>query len=85
MSGMVTLKQGDTYYKLPLHEYVRYWSPHVGVIGEDEEFLHVDNVPYKDIPTVSVKAALKRGKGVKRVVKAYSAKGSGKHANENWR
>ncbi|WP_155589434.1 hypothetical protein [Bacillus amyloliquefaciens] len=41
-----TLKQGDTYYKVPLHEYVRYWSPHVGVVGEDDEFLYVDNVPY---------------------------------------
>ncbi|MCM3278800.1 hypothetical protein M3616_22155 [Bacillus velezensis] len=85
MSGMVTLKQGDFYYNIPMHEYSRYWFEHLDIIEQGEECLVVEKIPYDKIPKPSIMAAMKRGKGVKRVVKAYSTKGSGKHANDNWR
>ncbi|WP_063336316.1 hypothetical protein [Bacillus subtilis] len=85
MSGMVTLKQGDFYYNIPMHEYSRYWFEHLDIIEQGGEFLEVEKIPYDKIPKESIMAAMKRGKGVKRVVKAYSTKGSGKHANDNWR
>ncbi|MEC3696416.1 hypothetical protein ABEX84_21430 [Bacillus subtilis] len=85
MSGMVTLKQGDFYYNIPMHEYSRYWFEHLDIIEQGEEFLVVEKIPYDKIPKPSIMAAMKRGKGVKRVVKTYSTKGSGKHANDNWR
>ncbi|PAE46610.1 hypothetical protein CHH95_21650 [Bacillus licheniformis] len=84
MSGMVTIKQGDFYYNIPMHEYSRYWLPHLDPI-ENGNFLEVEKIPYDKIPPVSIKAALKRGKGVKRVEKAYSMKGSGKHAKADYR
>lgn len=85
MSGMVTLKQGDFYYNIPMHEYSRYWFEHLDIIEQGEEFFEVKKIPYDKIPKESIMAAMKRGKGVKRVVKAYSTKGSGKHANDNRR
>jgi len=85
MSGMVTLKQGDFYYNIPMHEYSRYWFEHLDIVEQGEEFLEVEKIPYDKIPKESIMAAMKRGKGVKRVVKAYSTKGSGKHANDNRR
>lgn len=75
MSNMVTIKEGDFYYQIPLHEFSRYWLP---VINKEEVFLHLERVP-KDIPMVSRLGGLKRGKDVKRVVKAYEQKGLGKH------
>ncbi|WP_434785686.1 hypothetical protein [Bacillus velezensis] len=85
MSGMVTLKQGDFYYNIPMHEYSRYWFEHLDVIEQGVEFIEVEKIPFDKIPKASVMAALKRGKGVKRVVKAYSTKGSGKHAYDDRR
>jgi hypothetical protein len=72
MSRTVTVKNGDFYYVVPQHEFSRYWLQHLDMI-------QVEKVP-NDIPMVSKMAALKRGKGVKRVIKAYEQKGSGKHA-----
>lgn len=76
MSNTVTIKEGDFYYSVPMHEFSRYWLP---VLNKELIFLELPKVP-NDIPQVSRLAGLKRGKGVKRVVKAYEQKGSGKHA-----
>jgi hypothetical protein len=70
----ITLKQGDFYYVVPMHEFSRYWLQHL-------DYVQVQKLP-NDIPRVSKLAALKRGKGVKRVIKAYESKGSGKHARD---
>lgn len=72
MSNMVTIRNGDFFYVIPQHEFVRYWMPHMG------PFI-VEKVPVADLPRVSVMAALKRGKGAKRVEAAMNQKGSGKH------
>lgn len=80
MSNMVTVKQGDFYYLIPMHEYSRYWLPHIGIdIPRAGEFVHVKRVP-PEIPRVSREAGLKRGKSFKRMIKSYNQKGSGKHA-----
>lgn len=75
MLNTVTIKNGDFYYSVPMHEFSRYWLP---VINKELIFLELPKVP-NDIPVVSRQAALKRGKGIKRVVKAQEQKGSGKH------
>jgi len=72
MSNMVIVKNGDFYYKVPMHEFTRYWLPNIDLI-------ELPKVPGA-IPFVSRKAGLERGKGVKRAIKAYEQKGSGKHA-----
>lgn len=79
MSKTVTIKNGDFYYQIPLHEFSNYWLP---VINKENIFLHLEKVP-NAIPMVSRLGGLKRGKGVKRVVKAYEQKGSGKHVSDN--
>jgi hypothetical protein len=71
MSNMVTVKNGDFYYIVPVHEFSRYWLQHL-------DYIQVPKLP-NDIPMVSRLAAAKRGKGYKRVEKAYNQKGSGKH------
>lgn len=76
MLNLVTIKNGDFYYQVPLHEFSRYWLP---ILNKEMIFLELPRVP-NDIPMVSRTAALSRGKGVKRVVKAYQQKGCGKHA-----
>ena len=55
MLNMVMIKEGDFYYPVPMHEFSRYWLPHLDV-------LEVTKLP-NDIPQVSKMAALKRGKG----------------------
>jgi hypothetical protein len=75
MSNSVTIKNGDFYYVIPLHEFSRYWLPE---LDKDLVFLELKKIP-SDIPMVSKLAGLKRGKGVKRVVKAYDQKGGGVH------
>lgn len=69
MSNMVTLKQADFYYRIPMHEFVRYWI---------DTPIEIKKLP-ADIPNETALNALKRGKGYKRTVKAYEQKGSGKH------
>lgn len=76
MSNMVTIKQGDFYYVVPMHEFERYWLP---VFTKEYVFLELPKMP-NDIPYASKLAALKRGKGIKRVVKSYEQRGSAKHA-----
>jgi hypothetical protein len=76
----VTIKNGDFYYVVPMHEFSRYWLP---VLNQEMIFLELPKVP-SDIPKVSKLGALKRGKGVKRVVKAYEQKGSGKHEKPDY-
>lgn len=72
MSNTVTFKQGDFYYVVPMHEFARYWI---------DTPIEIQRLP-NDIPKVSKLAALKRGKGYKRLVKAYEQKGSGKHGTD---
>jgi hypothetical protein len=79
MSNTVTIKNGDFYYQIPLHEFSRYWLP---VLNKEMVFLELPKVP-NDIPFVSRKAGLQRGKGIKRVVKSYEQKGSGKHVQNS--
>ncbi|MCY8507968.1 hypothetical protein [Bacillus atrophaeus] len=62
MSGMVTLKQGDFYYNIPMHEYSRYWFEHLDIIEQGKEFLEVEKIPFDKIPKESIMAAVKRGK-----------------------
>jgi hypothetical protein len=75
MWNSVTIKNGDFYYVVPMHEFTRYWMP---VLEEELLFLELDKIP-DTIPMVSRMAALKRGKGTKRLVKAYEQKGRGNH------
>jgi hypothetical protein len=70
MPQLVTIKQGDFYYVIPMHEFSRYWI---------NEPLEVVKLP-KDIPMISKMTGLERGKSYKRTVKAYEQKGSGNHA-----
>ena len=79
MLNSVTIKNGDFYYVVPMHEFSNYWLP---VLNREIIFLELPKVP-NDIPMVSRMASLKRGKGIKRVVKSYEQKGSGKHAQDN--
>ncbi|MFE2611643.1 hypothetical protein ACFXDI_52205 [Streptomyces mirabilis] len=65
---MVTLKQGDFYYNIPMHEYSRYWFEHLDIIEQGEEFLVVEKIPYDKIPKPSKIDAIKIGKCVLRVV-----------------
>lgn len=81
MSNSVTIKNGDFYYNIPMHEFSRYWLP---VINKEMIFLELPKVP-NEIPMVSRLAGLKRGKGIKRTVKAYEQKGSGKHVKDSYR
>ena len=80
MSNMVTIKNGDFYYVVPMHEFSRYWVP---VLNRKLLFLGIEKVP-NDIPQASRLAGLKRGKGIKRVVKAYDQKGSGRHVENQY-
>lgn len=52
MSNTVTVKCGEHYYKVPMHEYSRYWLDHLDKV----------TIPYlpNDIPKVSVLAAYER-------------------------
>jgi hypothetical protein len=77
MNQTITIKQGDFYYIVPMHEFSRYWLAHL-------DYVQVTKIPYDKIPLVSIKGALKRGKGVKRVIKAYESKGSGKHGSTTY-
>lgn len=79
MSNMVTLKNGDTFYPIPVHEFTRYWLP---VLMKKVGFLEVRSIP-DEIPYASKLAALKRGKGFKRYYKSMNQKGSGKHATRH--
>jgi hypothetical protein len=75
MLNLVVIKNGDFYYPVPMHEFSRYWLP---LMVRDLDYIEVPRLP-NDIPYASKLAALKRGKGVKRTIKAYEQKGSGKH------
>lgn len=87
MLKTVTIKNGDFYYVVPQHEFSRYWMEHLDPIQLERlpndlphnEIYEVEKVP-NEIPYVSRLAGLKRGKGIKRVIKSYNQKGSGKHA-----
>jgi hypothetical protein len=80
MSNLVTIKNGDFYYVIPMHEFSRYWLP---ILNKELIFLELPKLP-NDIPAASMMAGLKRGKGVKRTVKSYEQKGSGKHGTNSY-
>jgi hypothetical protein len=79
MSNLVTVKNGDFYYRVPMHEFSRYWLP---LIVKNLDYIDLPHLP-NDIPYVSKMAALKRGKGFKRWYKSMNTKGSGKHATNH--
>lgn len=84
MSNLVTVKRGDFYYRIPMHEFSRYWLPHLGgEMPRPGDMLEVKRLP-DEIPYVSKKVGLARGKSFKREIKAYAAKGSGKHATHRY-
>jgi hypothetical protein len=59
---MVTIKQGEFFYKVPMHEFSRYWVPS---IIKNLDHISLERLP-NDIPIVSRQAALMRGKGMDR-------------------
>lgn len=69
----ITLKSGDSFYKMPLHEFVRYWLPQY-----DGGVIEVKGIP-KNINPDALYMAIKRGKYAKRLYRSMNMKGSGKH------
>lgn len=86
MSNMVTIKQGDTFYRMPIHEYLRYWSEHCENVAELTDPVYEDGsfitakIKISKIPSPCLMAAIKRGKAYKRDYKEMTRKGSGRHA-----
>lgn len=85
MSNTVTIKQGDFYYRMPRHEFIRYWDEHCKNVKElenpvGEGRLITANIRFSKIPSSSLMAAIKRGKAYKRDYKEMTRKGSGRHA-----
>lgn len=91
MSNMVTIKQGDFFYRVPEHEYLRYWSEHCENIAEltnpvnEEDRLITAKIKLSKIPYACLMAATKRGKAYKRDYKEMTRKGSGRHATTVYR
>lgn len=56
MSNMVTIKNGEHLYIVPIHEFSRYWVEHL-------DYIQIPHLP-NNIPAVSRMAALKRGSGI---------------------